>query len=69
MIKRWSLVFVLVISSLLAAGCGTACGLGKGVVGGGYVAASETGKGISNDAHGLAKAIKVTDNWIKENLW
>lgn len=63
------MVFLSVIFSLLTSGCGTACGLGKGVAGGGYVAASETGKGVSNDAHGLAKAIKITDDWIKENLW
>jgi predicted small secreted protein len=69
MIKKGSLVFLAVILSLSATGCGTACGVGKGVAGGTYVAASQTGKGVSDDARGLVKAIKIADNWIRENLW
>jgi len=73
MINKGSLIFVLSVFSVLAIGCGTAGGLGKGIVTGAYVTAVGTGKGVAkgmyNDAHGLTKAITVTDNWIKENLW
>ncbi len=69
MIRKSIPVIVFFTASLLLVGCGTVCGLSKGVAKGTYTAASETGKGIAYDAKGLIKGIDKTDAWIKENLW
>lgn len=69
MIRKVIPVLALFAVSFLVAGCGTVCGLGKGVAKGSYTAAAETGKGAACDGKGLVNWIEKTDNWIKENLW
>jgi len=69
MIKKCGVTLIVLAFSLLAVGCGTACGLGKGVATGAHATAVGTGKGMADDARGLGKAINTADNWIRENLW
>jgi hypothetical protein len=58
---RRIVLWALLLSLCLAAGCQTSAGFANGV-------ASAT-EGMTKDAAGIWQGILRIDNWIKENLW
>ncbi len=56
---------ILLVFVILAAGCETAKGAGKGIAYGVGAAA----KGVAKDSHDFWNFIQSTDSWIKNNLW
>jgi len=77
--NRVAMVIILLAFVVLAAGCETTKGLGKGAaetakglsqsVGGVACGIGSAAEGIGKDSYSFYKFILTADNWIKENLW
>jgi len=55
------LIFAVLVSVMLLAGCETSKGVGEGL--------NSTGSGISKDAKNLWANIMKADQWMRENMW
>lgn len=66
--NKVGIVIIFLVFVILAAGCETAKGLGKGAAGIACGVGS-TVEGVGKDSYNFWKFIQAADSWMKENLW